>query len=69
MSEEQQVDSKEDMVRAFLSDNPTFLADNPDILELLDLPHNSGKAISLVERQVGVMRDRNREMRLSLIHI
>lgn len=69
MSEEQQVDSKEDMVRAFLSDNPTFLADNPDILELLDLPHNSGKAISLVERQVGVMRDRNREMRGRLDNI
>ena len=69
MSEEQQVDSKEDMVRAFLSDNPTFLADNPDILEILDLPHNSGKAISLVERQVGVMRDRNREMRGRLDNI
>ena len=69
MSEEQQVDSKEEMVRAFLSENPTFLADNPDILELLDLPHNSGKAISLVERQVGVMRDRNKEMRGRLDNI
>lgn len=69
MSEEQQVDCKEDMVRAFLSENPTFLADNPDILEILDLPHNSGKAISLVERQVGVMRDRNREMRGRLDNI
>ena len=30
------------------------------------LPHNSGKAISLVERQVGVMRERNKEMRSRL---
>lgn len=63
MSEEQQVDSAEDMVREFLRDNPRFLDDNPDILESLSLPHNSGNAVSLVERQVGVMRDRNKEMR------
>ena len=63
MSEEQQVDSTEDMVREFLRDNPMFLDDNPDILESLSLPHNSGNAVSLVERQVGVMLDRNKEMR------
>jgi len=63
MSEEQQVDSTEDMVREFLRDNPRFLDDNPDILESLSLPHNSGNAVSLVERQVGVMRDRNKDMR------
>jgi len=63
MSEEQQVDSTEDMVREFLRDNPMFLDDNPDILESLSMPHNSGNAVSLVERQVGVMRDRNKEMR------
>ena len=63
MSEEQQVDSTEDMVREFLRDNPRFLDDNPDILESLSLPHNSGNAVSLVERQVGVMSDRNKEMR------
>ena len=63
MSEEQQVDSTEDMVREFLRDNQRFLDDNTDILESLSLPHNSGNAVSLVERQVGVMRDRNKEMR------
>lgn len=50
MSEEQQIDSTEDIVRQFLRDNPAFLDDNPDILESLSLPHNSGKAVSLVER-------------------
>jgi uncharacterized protein YigA (DUF484 family) len=69
MSEEQQVDSTEDMVREFLRDNPRFLDDNPDILESLSLPHNSGNAVSLVERQVGVMRDRNKEMRNRLDNI
>ena len=32
----------------------------------LVLPHNSGNAVSLVERQVGVLRDRNKEMRARL---
>ncbi len=63
---EQKADSKEKMVREFLRDNPTFLDENTDILECLVLPHNSGNAVSLVERQVGVLRDRNKEMRARL---
>lgn len=56
----------EKVVREFLRDNPDFLDKNTDILETMVLSHNSGKAVSLVERQVGVMRDRNREMRSRL---
>ena len=52
----------EDMVRKYLQENPEFLDNNPDILEILEVSHNSGKAVSLVERQVGVMRDRNKAM-------
>ena len=63
MSEQKQIDTTEQLVRDFLQDNPTFLDKNPDILESLTLPHNAGNAVSLVERQVGVMRDRNKEMR------
>ena len=63
MSEKKQIDTTEQLVRDFLQDNPTFLDKNPDILERLTLPHNAGNAVSLVERQVGVMRDRNKEMR------
>lgn len=53
----------EKIVREFLRDNPGFLDKNPDILECLTLPHDSGGAVSLVERQVSVLRDRNEEMR------
>jgi uncharacterized protein YigA (DUF484 family) len=63
---EHKADSKEKIVREFLRDNPTFLDENTDILECLVLPHNSGNAVSLVERQVGVLRDRNKEMRARL---
>ena len=63
---EHKTNSKEKIVREFLRDNPTFLDENTDILECLVLPHNSGNAVSLVERQVGVLRDRNKEMRARL---
>ena len=63
---ETEADPIEKVVREFLRGNPDFLDKNTDILETMVLPHNSGKAISLVERQVGVMRDRNSEMRSRL---
>jgi uncharacterized protein len=70
MSEEQQQpNTTEQLVRNFLLENPSFLDKNPDILEGLSLPHNTGNAVSLVERQVGVMRDRNKEMRQRLDNI
>jgi len=64
MSEEQPLkdQSPEQFVREYLQQHRDFLEKNPDILELLEIPHHSGKAVSLVERQVGVMRDRNRQM-------
>ena len=53
-------------VRAYLIEHPDFFNENFDLLERLALPHQSGGAISLVERQVGVLRERNQEMRGSL---
>ena len=66
MSKEIAADPIDKVVREFLRDNPTFLDENTDILETMVLPRNSGKAVSLVERQVGVLRDRNSEMRSRL---
>ncbi len=53
-------------VRQYLIDHPDFFTVNYDLLEKLALPHQAGAAISLVERQVGVLRERNQEMRGSL---
>ncbi len=50
-------------VAEFLRANPDFFAAHPDVLAELSLPHQSGEAISLVERQVAVLRERNIEMR------
>ncbi len=58
--------STEASVKAYLSENPAFFENHPDLLELIQLPHESGKAVSLIERQVSVLRERNIEMRQRL---
>jgi uncharacterized protein YigA (DUF484 family) len=53
-------------VRAYLRDHPTFLDENPDILETMIVHHKTDGAISLVDRQLSVLRDRNNEISLQL---
>lgn len=50
-------------VAAFLRSNPDFFATHPDLLADLRIPHEKGTAVSLVERQVTVLRERNVELR------
>ena len=56
----------EDMVREYLVDHGDFLQRNPDLIDHLHIPHASGSAASLVERQVSVLRERNVDMRRRL---
>ncbi|MFT6387031.1 MAG: hypothetical protein ACJAUP_000401 [Cellvibrionaceae bacterium] len=54
----------DEQVADFLLRNPDFLVDKPAVLAELNLPHQlGGKAVSLVERQVSVLRERNMDMR------
>src|SRR5210317_188769 len=53
----------DDTVREFLKDNSDFLQRNPDMLDYLHISHASGSAVSLVEKQVSVLRERNMDMR------
>jgi len=53
----------DDAVRNYLKENPDFLQRNPDILDYLHITHASGSAVSLVEKQVSVLRERNIDMR------
>ena len=53
-------------IRAYLRDHPTFLDENPDILETMIVHHETDGAISLVDRQLSVLRDRNNEISLQL---
>lgn len=50
-------------VAEYLQDHPEFFVDNRALLAELHLPHDSGSAVSLVERQISVLRDRNVDMR------
>ncbi|MGV6807038.1 MAG: DUF484 family protein [bacterium] len=58
---EDQLDPQD--IREYLISHPRFFEENPDLLATLSLPHESGSAVSLIERQVTVLRERNIEMR------
>jgi uncharacterized protein YigA (DUF484 family) len=58
--------SLKEVVASYLRKNPEFLDEYPDILESLELSHQAGSAISLIERQVDQLRasndDKNRQL-------
>jgi len=56
----------EEVVREYLKNHDDFLQRNPEMLDFLHISHPSGSAISLVEKQVSVLRERNMDMRQRL---
>lgn len=56
----------DEIVREYLKNHDDFLQRNPDMLDYLHVSHASGSAISLVEKQVSVLRERNMDMRQRL---
>jgi uncharacterized protein len=50
----------EQQVVDYLMENPGFFMQHSPLLNELEIPHESGEAISLVERQVSILRERNR---------
>lgn len=54
------------LVEAYLRDHPGFFRNRPDLLSALQLPHGGEGAVSLVERQVSLLRERNIDMRKRL---
>ena len=57
---------EEQAIRDYLREHPDFFDQHPDILDHLEISHGSGSAVSLVERQVSVLRERNMDMRRRL---
>ena len=53
----------DDTVREYLKNNDDFLQRHPDMLDYLHVSHATGSAVSLVEKQVAVLRERNMDMR------
>ena len=46
----------DDAVVSYLNGHPEFFVNNQQILPRLRIPHESGKAVSLIEKQVSVLR-------------
>ncbi len=57
------IELNDDTVRDYLHEHQDFFQRNPDVLDVLHISHPSGSAVSLVERQVSVLRERNIDMR------
>jgi uncharacterized protein len=57
----------EDDIAAYLSNHPEFFERYPRVLARLRLPHATNSAtVSLVERQIAVLRDKNDQLQRSL---
>ncbi|TBU95757.1 DUF484 domain-containing protein [Stutzerimonas kirkiae] len=56
-------------VVAYLRAHPEFFVDHDELIPELRIPHLPGSAVSLVERQVKLLRERNIEMRNRLAHL
>ena len=56
----------DEIVREYLKNHDDFLQRYPDMLDFLHVSHASGSAVSLVEKQVSVMRERSTELRQRL---
>ncbi len=51
-----------DQVRAYLSNHNNFFAENQELLDVLKIPHSSGSAVSLVEKQLSLLREKNEKL-------
>jgi hypothetical protein len=54
------------MVAEYLRRNPEFFNQHPKLLSEITLPHQTGQAVSLVERQVSLLRAQNEQHRVRL---
>lgn len=58
--QQETLDTEQQLLELF-KDYPDILVRNPALLAELEIPHESGEAISLIERQVGVLRGKLRK--------
>ncbi|MGH8388423.1 MAG: DUF484 family protein [Pseudomonas sp.] len=56
-------------IAAYLEAHPDFFVEHEELLPALRIPHQRGDTVSLVERQMTILRDRNIELRHRLSHL
>jgi len=54
------------LIEDWLLNHPDFFHHHPDCLESLKLPHPCGDAVSLVTRQIELLREKNRKLQAQL---
>ncbi|MGM0564669.1 MAG: DUF484 family protein [Pseudomonadota bacterium] len=69
MSQDKSSENGEKAVVDYLKDHPDFFDRHLDLLALIKVPHPSGDAISLVERQVDLLRRQNRGLEDKLMEL
>lgn len=55
-----------EQVAAFLQSDPDFFVEYEYLLEVLSVPHDSGSAVSFVERQSSMLREKNKKLSVHL---
>jgi uncharacterized protein YigA (DUF484 family) len=56
-------ETDENAVIEYLQAHPAILMNYPDVFSTLSIPHETGGAISLVERQLKLLRDENQQLK------
>ena len=53
----------------FLTNNPNYFVENPEILKSIKIPHECGTAISQLEYQLKYLRDENQHLNLKMVDL
>lgn len=61
-SQDRQATLDDKAVAEYLARDPGFFRKHPELLENLEVPHRTGEAVSLVEYQVTLLRERNTQI-------
>lgn len=56
-------------VAEFLSGTPDFFESHPEVAARLRIPHQSGSAVSLIEKQVDILRKQNMQLERKLVDL
>ncbi len=58
-----------ELVADYLQNNPEFFLQFPELATSLQIPHDSGQAVSLIEKQVQLLRDQNQQYKRKLMEL
>ena len=62
-------DNEEQVIIDYLQSHSDFFMHHPALLASIKIPHNSGASSSLIERQVGILREQNAQQKAQLAEL